>query len=242
MFDFCFSGCQVDQLCEVCIECVFICYVEGLVLVSFGEICVLCIVSVENCVLGFLCGKGEGWVMVEYGMLLCLIYICNDCEVVCGKQGGCMLEIQCLIGCILCVCIDCGVFGECIIILDCDVLQVDGGICIVVIIGVYVVLVDVVNFLFKCGDIKCNLIVGVVVVVFVGVYCGILVLDLDYVEDSDCDIDMNVVMNDGGGFIELQGIVEGYVFCCDELDVLLVLVEMGIQVLFVVQQVVLVLV
>lgn len=150
-----------------------------------------------------------------------------------------MLEIQCLIGCSLCVCVDCNVLGECIIILDCDVLQVDGGICIVVIIGVYVVLVDVVNVLMKCGDIKCNLVLGVVVVVLVGVYRGILVLDLDYVEDSDCDIDMNVVMNDGGGFIELQGIVEGYVFCCDELDVLLGLVEKGVVELLVVQQVVL---
>lgn len=97
----CFSGCVVDQLCLICIICYYIKYVEGLVLVEFGDIKVICIVSVEFGVLCFFKGQGQGWLIVEYGMLLCFIGECNQCEVSCGKQGGCILEIQCLIGCFL---------------------------------------------------------------------------------------------------------------------------------------------
>jgi ribonuclease PH len=160
----------------------------------------------------------------------------NDREAARGKQGGRTLEIQRLIGRTLRACIDRGALGERTITLDCDVLQADGGTRTAAITGAYVALVDAVNFLLKRGDIKRNPIFGAVAAVSVGVYRGTPVLDLDYAEDSDCDTDMNVVMNDGGGFIELQGTAEGHAFRRDELDALLALAEKGINDLFAAQQ------
>lgn len=185
---------------------------------------------------GFLRGKGEGWVTAEYGMLPRSTHTRNDREAARGKQGGRTLEIQRLIGRTLRACIDRGALGERTITLDCDVLQADGGTRTAAITGAYVALVDAVNFLIKRGDIKRNPIFGAVAAVSVGVYRGTPVLDLDYAEDSDCDTDMNVVMNDGGGFIELQGTAEGHAFRRDELDALLVLAEKGIKDLFAAQQ------
>ncbi len=126
--------------------------------------------------------------------------------------------------------------GERTITLDCDVLQADGGTRTAAITGAYVALVDAVNVLMKRGDIKRNPILGAVAAVSVGVYRGTPVLDLDYAEDSDCDTDMNVVMNDGGGFIELQGTAEGHAFRRDELDALLGLAEKGVRELLAAQQ------
>src|SRR5690606_29929630 len=219
------SGRQADQLRTVTIERGFTLHAEGSVLVSFGGTRVLCTTSIENRVPGFLRGKGEGWVTAEYGMLPRSTHTRSDREAARGKQGGRTLEIQRLIGRTLRACIDRNALGERTITLDCDVLQADGGTRTAAITGAYVALVDAVNVLLKRGDIKRNPIFGAVAAVSVGVYKGEPVLDLDYAEDSDCDTDMNVVMNDGGGFIELQGTAEGHAFRRDELDALLALAE-----------------
>jgi len=230
------SGRQADQLRRVTLERAFTRHAEGSVLVSFGHTRVLCTASIENRVPAFLRGKGEGWVTAEYGMLPRSTHTRSDREAARGKQGGRTLEIQRLIGRTLRACIDRNALGERTITLDCDVLQADGGTRTAAITGAYVALVDAVNLLLKRGEIKRNPIFGAVAAVSVGVYKGVPVLDLDYAEDSDCDTDMNVVMNDGGGFIELQGTAEGHAFRRDELDALLALAEKGIGELFAAQQ------
>ncbi|KQN96566.1 ribonuclease PH [Stenotrophomonas sp. Leaf70] len=230
------SGRQADQLRTVTLERGFTRHAEGSVLVSFGHTRVLCTASVENRVPAFLRGKGEGWVTAEYGMLPRSTHTRSDREAARGKQGGRTLEIQRLIGRTLRACIDRNALGERTITLDCDVLQADGGTRTAAITGAYVALVDAVNSLLKRGEIKRNPVFGAVAAVSVGVYKGVPVLDLDYAEDSDCDTDMNVVMNDGGGFIELQGTAEGHAFRRDELDALLALAEKGISELFAAQQ------
>jgi len=222
------SGRTADQLRPVRIERAFTRHAEGSVLVSFGDTRVLCTASVENRVPGFLRGKGEGWVTAEYGMLPRATHSRSDREAARGKQGGRTLEIQRLIGRALRACVDRNALGERTITLDCDVLQADGGTRTAAITGAYVALVDAVNWLQKRGDLKKPVVLGAVAAVSVGVYRGTPVLDLDYAEDSDCDTDMNVVMNDGGGFIELQGTAEGHAFRRDELDALLALAETGI--------------
>ncbi len=230
------SGRQADQLRTVSIERGFTRHAEGSVLVSFGDTRVLCTASIENRVPAFLRGKGEGWVTAEYGMLPRSTHTRSDREAARGKQGGRTLEIQRLIGRTLRACIDRNALGERTITLDCDVLQADGGTRTAAITGAYVALVDAVNTLLKRGEIKRNPIFGAVAAISVGVYKGMPVLDLDYAEDSDCDTDMNVVMNDGGGFIELQGTAEGHAFRRDELDALLALAEKGIGELLAAQQ------
>ena len=230
------SGRTADQLRPVSIQRGFTRHAEGSVLVSFGDTRVLCTASVDNKVPAFLRGKGEGWVTAEYGMLPRSTHTRSDREAARGKQGGRTLEIQRLIGRALRACVDRGALGERTITLDCDVLQADGGTRTAAITGAYVALVDAVNLLMKRGEIKRNPLFGAVAAVSVGVYKGQPVLDLDYPEDSDCDTDMNIVMNDGGGFIELQGTAEGHAFRREELDALLVLAEKGIRELFDAQQ------
>ncbi|MBV6797121.1 ribonuclease PH [Xanthomonas euvesicatoria] len=230
------SGRTADQLRPVRIERAFTRHAEGSVLVSFGDTRVLCTASVENRVPGFLRGKGEGWVTAEYGMLPRSTHTRSDREAARGKQGGRTLEIQRLIGRALRACVDRNALGERTITLDCDVLQADGGTRTAAITGAYVALADAVNLLIKRGDIKKHPLIGAVAAVSVGIYRGEPVLDLDYPEDSDCDIDMNVVMNDGGGFIELQGTAEGHAFRRDELNALLALAEKGMGELFALQR------
>ncbi|WP_166209322.1 ribonuclease PH [Cognatiluteimonas telluris] len=222
------SGRTPDALRTVTITRGFTRHAEGSVLVSFGDTRVLCTASVENRVPGFLRGKGEGWITAEYGMLPRATNTRNDREAARGKQGGRTLEIQRLIGRALRACVDRGALGERTITLDCDVLQADGGTRTAAITGAYVALVDAVRWLRARREITRDPIFGAVAAVSVGVYRGVPVLDLDYAEDSDCDTDMNVVMNDGGGFIELQGTAEGHAFRRDELDALLVLAGDGI--------------
>ena len=205
-------------------------------LVSFGQTRVLCTASVENKVPAFLRGKGEGWVMAEYGMLPRSTHTRSDREAARGKQGGRTLEIQRLIGRSLRACVDRALLGERTITLDCDVLQADGGTRTAAITGAYVALVDAVRWLQARKEIAKDPIIGAVSAVSVGIFRGVPVLDLDYPEDSDCDTDMNVVMNDGGGFIELQGTAEGHAFRRDELDALLVLAGEGCNELFAAQQ------
>ena len=222
------SGRAPEQLRQVRIERGFTRHAEGSVLVSFGDTRVLCTASIENRVPAFLRGKGEGWVTAEYGMLPRSTHTRSDREASRGKQGGRTLEIQRLIGRTLRACVDRAALGERTITLDCDVLQADGGTRTAAITGAYVALVDAVRWLHKRGEIRRDPIFGAVAAVSVGVYQGVPVLDLDYAEDSACDTDMNVVMNDGGGFIELQGTAEGHAFRRDELDALLALAESGI--------------
>jgi ribonuclease PH len=230
------SGRTPDQLRPVRIERAHTRHAEGSVLVSFGDTRVLCTASVDNKVPGFMRGKGEGWVTAEYGMLPRATHSRSDREAARGKQGGRTLEIQRLIGRSLRACVDRGALGERTITLDCDVLQADGGTRTAAITGAYVALVDAVRWLQKRREITKDPIHGAVAAVSVGVYRGVPVLDLDYAEDSDCDTDMNVVMNDGGGFIELQGTAEGHAFRRDELDALLGLAEQGITELFAAQR------
>ncbi|SKC55162.1 ribonuclease PH [Pseudoxanthomonas indica] len=229
------SGRLPDQMRPVRIERAFTRHAEGSVLICFGETRVLCTASVDNKVPAFLRGKGEGWVTAEYGMLPRSTHTRSDREAARGKQGGRTLEIQRLIGRALRACVDRSALGERTITLDCDVLQADGGTRTAAITGAYVALVDAVNWLRQRGEIKREVVVGAVAAVSAGIYRGQPVLDLDYAEDSDCDTDMNIVMNDGGGFIELQGTAEGHAFRRDELDALLALGEKGARELFAAQ-------
>jgi ribonuclease PH len=217
-----------DQLRQVSITRGYTRHAEGSVLVAFGGTRVLCTASVENRVPGFRRGKGEGWVTAEYGMLPRATHTRSDREASRGKQGGRTLDIQRLIGRALRACVDRNALGERTITLDCDVLQADGGTRTAAITGAYVALIDAVRWLQARKEISKDPIHGAVAAISVGIYRGMPVLDLDYAEDSTCDTDMNVVMNDGGGFIELQGTAEGHAFRRDEMDALLVLAEKGI--------------
>ena len=218
------SGRTPEQMRPVSITRGFTRHAEGSVLVAFGDTRVLCTASVEERVPGFLRGKGEGWVTAEYGMLPRSTHSRMGREAAQGKQGGRTLEIQRLIGRSLRACVDRGALGERTITLDCDVLQADGGTRTAAITGAYVALVDAMTTL----KLARNPIIGAVAAVSVGLYRGVPVLDLDYAEDSDCDTDMNVVMNDGGGFIEVQGTAEGHAFRRQEMDAMLALAEKGI--------------
>ena len=230
------SGRAPEQMRAVSITRGFTRHAEGSVLVAFGDTRVLCTASVENRVPAFLRGKGEGWITAEYGMLPRSTHTRSDREAARGKQGGRTLEIQRLIGRSLRACVDRNALGERTITLDCDVLQADGGTRTAAITGAYVALVDAMRWLQAKRDIAKDPVIGAVAAVSVGVYRGVPVLDLDYAEDSDCDTDMNVVMNDGGGFIELQGTAEGHAFRRDELDALLALAGKGTNELFAAQQ------
>ncbi len=230
------SGRAADQLRTVRFERGFTRHAEGSVLVSFGDTRVLCTASVENRVPGFLRGKAEGWVTAEYGMLPRATNTRNDREAARGKQGGRTLEIQRLIGRSLRACVDRKALGERTITLDCDVLQADGGTRTAAITGAYVALVDAIGALRAKREITRDPVHGAIAAVSVGVYRGVPVLDLDYAEDSDCDTDMNVVMNDGGGFIEIQGTAEGHAFRRAEMDAMLQLAEAGVAQLVALQR------
>jgi ribonuclease PH len=230
------SGRAFDQLREVRIERQFTKHAEGSVLISFGDTRVLCTASVENRVPGFLRGKSEGWVTAEYGMLPRSTNTRMDREAARGKQGGRTLEIQRLIGRSLRACVDRRALGERSITLDCDVLQADGGTRTAAITGAYVALCDAIALLMRRGDLAKDPVIGAVAAISVGIYQGQPALDLDYAEDSNCDTDMNVVMNDGGGFIELQGTAEGHAFRADELSGMLALAQKGVNELVLLQR------
>jgi ribonuclease PH len=230
------SGRAPDELRSVTIQRHFTRHAEGSVLVSFGDTQVLCTASIEEKVPPFLRGKGEGWVTAEYGMLPRATGTRTQREAARGGQGGRTMEIQRLIGRSLRACIDRNALGERTITLDCDVLQADGGTRTAAITGAYVALVDAISWLKARNQIKRDPIFGSVAAISVGIYKSNPVLDLDYAEDSACDTDMNVVMNDGGGFIELQGTAEGHAFRREELDALLVLAGKGIAELCVKQR------
>jgi ribonuclease PH len=226
------SGRAPDQLRNVTIERRYTRHAEGSVLITCGDTRVLCTASVEEKIPPFLRGKGEGWVTAEYGMLPRATGERTQREAARGGQGGRTLEIQRLIGRSLRACVDRVALGERTITLDCDVLQADGGTRTAAITGAYVALSDAINWLKSRDKIKREPLHGAVAAVSVGIYQGTPVLDLDYAEDAHCDTDMNIVMSDGGGFIELQGTAEGHAFRREELDALLGLAQKGIGELF----------
>ncbi|MDP2072385.1 ribonuclease PH [Methylotenera sp.] len=203
-------------------------HAEGSVLVKFGDTHVLCTASVEEKVPGFLKGKGQGWVTAEYGMLPRSTGSRMDREAAKGKQSGRTQEIQRLIGRSLRAIIDLEKLGERSIHMDCDVIQADGGTRTASITGAYVALHDAITTLLTSGKITESPLKQSVAAISVGVYKGLPVLDLDYIEDSDCDTDMNVVMTTDGGFVEIQGTAEGEPFSRDAMNDMLTLATHGI--------------
>jgi ribonuclease PH len=222
------SGRNPDQLRQVGLTRNYTMHAEGSVLVEFGNTKVLCTASVEDRVPGFLRGKGQGWVTAEYGMLPRSTDSRMGREASRGKQGGRTLEIQRLIGRSMRAAIDLERLGERTITLDCDVIQADGGTRTASITGAFVALCDAVASLQDSGQIDSNPVIGMIASVSVGIYQGVPVLDLDYAEDSNAETDMNVVMNDGGAFIEVQGTAEGHAFDMHELQSMLNLARLGI--------------
>jgi ribonuclease PH len=211
-------------------------HAEGSVLICCGETKVLCNASVEDRVPQFLRNKGEGWVTAEYGMLPRSTGSRMRREASQGKQGGRTLEIQRLIGRSLRAVVDRVALGERTITVDCDVIQADGGTRTASITGAFVALTDACNWLLRKGRIEKNPIHGRVAAVSVGIFENQPVLDLDYAEDHVAETDMNVVMNDGGAFIEVQGTAEGHAFRRDELEQLLDLAGKGVGELLTAQQ------
>ncbi len=223
------SNRQNNELRTIAIERNYTVHAEGSVMISCGNTKVLCNASVEDKVPGWLRGKGQGWVTAEYGMLPRSTHSRMGREAARGKQGGRTMEIQRLIARSLRAVVDLKALGERIITVDCDVIQADGGTRTAAITGAYVAMADAVNKMIQSGDLKKNPIHGSVAAVSVGIYNNEAVLDLDYPEDSSAETDMNVVMNDGGHFIEVQGTAEGHAFRRDELNQLLDLAELGIS-------------
>ncbi|MGD9021885.1 MAG: ribonuclease PH [Lysobacterales bacterium] len=230
------SGRRNDELRPVNIQRNYTRHAEGSVLIACGDTKVLCTASVEHRVPAFLRGSGEGWVTAEYGMLPRATNDRTRREAAAGKQGGRTMEIQRLIGRSLRAVVNRQALEEYTITLDCDVLQADGGTRTAAITGAYVALVDACNWLLARNRIGSNPVHGQVAAVSVGICGATPVLDLDYSEDSSAETDMNVVMNDGGAFIELQGTAEGHAFRRDELDSLLALAEAGIGELLAIQR------
>ncbi len=203
-------------------------HAEGSVLVKFGDTHVLCTASVEERVPSFLKGKGQGWVTAEYGMLPRSTGSRMDREAAKGKQSGRTQEIQRLIGRSLRAIIDLEKLGERSIQIDCDVIQADGGTRTAAITGAYVALHDAISTLIKNGKLTTSPLKQAVAAISVGVYKGTPLLDLDYLEDSDCDTDMNVVMTADGGFVEIQGTAEGEPFAREAMNAMLDLAASGI--------------
>ncbi|MFZ7187844.1 ribonuclease PH [Avibacterium avium] len=207
-------------------------YAEGSVLVEFGETKVLCTASVDESVPRFLKGQNQGWVTAEYGMLPRSTHSRMQREAAKGKQSGRTMEIQRLIARSLRAMVDLNALGERSITLDCDVIQADGGTRTASITGACVALVDAINGLMEKGMLKTNPIKGLVAAISVGIVEGEAVCDLEYVEDSNAETDMNVVMTDDGRMIEVQGTAEGEPFSHEELLTLLDLAKQGCEVIF----------
>jgi ribonuclease PH len=223
------SGRAADELRPVSFTRGFTDHAEGSVLVAFGGTRVLCTASIEDSVPPFLRGKGQGWVTAEYGMLPRATHTRSPREAAKGKQSGRTQEIQRLIGRALRAVVDLKGLGERTVTIDCDVLQADGGTRTAAITGGYVALADAIDTLLKRRAVSANPLHGQVAAISVGIYRGVPVLDLDYAEDSNAETDMNVVMNSGGAFVEVQGTAEGHAFRRHELDQLLDLATQGIS-------------
>ncbi len=223
------SGRHAGQLRPVRLQRRYTVHAEGSVLVSFGQTQVLCTASVEEKVPPHKRGSGEGWVTAEYGMLPRSTHTRSDREAARGKQSGRTQEIQRLIGRSMRSVFDLAALGERSIHLDCDVLQADGGTRTAAITGAFVAAHDAVTWLLGQGKISASPIRDFVAAISVGVVQGTPLLDLEYIEDSGCDTDMNVVMTGSGGFVEVQGTAEGVPFTRTEMDALLALADQGIR-------------
>ena len=222
---------QASELRTVKITRNFTRHAEGSVLIEMGDTQVLCTASVEESLPSFLRGKGQGWVTAEYGMLPRSTHTRSAREAAKGKQSGRTQEIQRLIGRSLRAVTDLKALGERQITLDCDVLQADGGTRCASITGAWLALHDACAKLVAQGKLPASPILDQVAAISVGIYKGVLVLDLDYPEDSDCDTDMNVVMTGRGGIVEIQGTAEGEPFTRTQMGQLVDLAETGIQAL-----------
>ena len=222
------SGRQPDELRAIRLTRNFTKHAEGSVLVEFGDTKVICTATVEERVPRFLKGKNQGWVTAEYGMLPRSTGMRMGREAAQGRQGGRTMEIQRLIGRSLRAVINLSALGKHTITVDCDVIQADGGTRTASITGGYVALADAIAHLKAKRLIKKDPLHGHLASVSVGIYEGTPVLDLDYAEDSNAETDMNVVMNDGGAFIEVQGTAEGHAFRREEMDAMLDLAVKGI--------------
>lgn len=230
------SGRELDQLREVSVTRNFTCHAEGSVLIAFGNTKVICTASVESGVPRFMRGEGRGWITAEYGMLPRSTGERMGREAARGKQGGRTVEIQRLIGRALRSAVDLSALGEHTITIDCDVIQADGGTRTAAITGACVALADALAAMQAKGMISANPLPQMLAAVSVGIYQGRPVLDLDYAEDSCAETDMNVIMTEAGGFIELQGTAEAHPFSRAELDQLLALAEKGIGELIAIQK------
>jgi ribonuclease PH len=230
------SNRTVDQLRPIRLTRQYTKHAEGSVLIECGDTKVICTASIEDKVPGFLKGKGQGWMTAEYGMLPRSTHTRMDREAARGKQSGRTQEIQRLIGRSLRAAFDLEAFGERTLHLDCDVIQADGGTRTASITGAMVAAYDAFNALVGRGVIASVPVTQFVAAVSVGVYKGMPVLDLDYIEDSNCDTDMNVVMTDLGHFVEVQGTAEGAAFSRAGMNRLLDLAEHGIRELVTMQK------
>jgi ribonuclease PH len=227
---------QAEELRPIAIQRHYTRHAEGSVLIAFGDTRVICTASVEEKVPAFLKGRGQGWVTAEYGMLPRSTHTRSEREAARGKQSGRTQEIQRLIGRALRAVTDLGKLGERTIQIDCDVIQADGGTRTAGITGAFVALHDAVGSLLQRGLIGASPIRDFVAAVSVGLHDGMPVLDLDYVEDSGCDTDMNVVMTASGGLVEVQGTAEGAPFSQAQLDAMLALAQKGIRELIAIQK------
>ncbi|MBO1256730.1 ribonuclease PH [Alteromonas sp. 5E99-2] len=229
-------GRTVSQIRPVTITRQYTCHAEGSVLVEFGNTKVLCNATVEEGVPRFMKGQGKGWVTAEYSMLPRATHTRSQREAARGKQGGRTLEIQRLIARSLRAAVDLKLLGENTIIIDCDVIQADGGTRTASITGACVALVDALTYLRSKGIIKANPLKHMIAALSVGIVNGEAVADLEYTEDSIAETDMNVVMTETGSLIEVQGTAEGEPFTFDEMDEMLQLAKSGLKELFDIQK------
>jgi ribonuclease PH len=222
------SGRTVDQLRNIVITRDYTKHAEGSVLIECGDTKVICTASIEDKVPGFLKGKGQGWLTAEYGMLPRSTHTRMDREAARGKQSGRTQEIQRLIGRSLRAAFDLQAFGERTLHIDCDVIQADGGTRTAAITGGFVAAYDAARWLRMRGAIDNLPVSDFVAAVSVGIYQHVAVLDLDYVEDSGCETDMNLVMTGSGGLVEVQGTAEGRPFTQQQMDSMLALGRKGV--------------
>ena len=223
------SGRAADAIRSVSFTPDYTIHAEGSVLAEFGDTRVLCTATIEDRVPPWMRGKGSGWVTGEYGMLPRATHTRSAREATRGKQSGRTMEISRLIGRSLRAITDLDALGERTVTLDCDVLQADGGTRTASISGAYIALALAMQRMVATKKLKKNPLHGQVAAVSVGIYRGVAVLDLDYVEDSQAETDMNVIMNDAGRFIEVQGTAEGHAFSQEELTEMMALAKSGIE-------------
>ncbi|GGW91487.1 ribonuclease PH [Alteromonas halophila] len=230
------SGRTASQIRPVTLTRQYTCHAEGSVLVEFGNTKVLCNATVEEGVPRFMKGQGKGWITAEYSMLPRSTHTRSGREAARGKQGGRTLEIQRLIARSLRAAVDLKLLGENTITLDCDVIQADGGTRTASITGACVALVDALTYMRSKGILKANPLKHMIAALSVGIYKGTPIADLEYLEDSDAETDMNIVMTESGKLIEVQGTAEGEPFSFDEMEEMLTIAKHGLRELFDIQK------